>query len=123
MEQGVWRPPIDAAGLDKTLTEIDEAAVFYGQFYGQKKKKTIRATERDNFLFYRFYQLYEEIKGGPPGIAGPLYRFTLKGGEVLGTKMTITQDAFRMRIERLLEEQRRLLGEQRNNMGSLAAVL
>ena len=124
MEEGVWRPAIDASGLDKKLTEIDEAAVFYGQFYGYgQKKKTIRSTERDNLLFYRFYQLHQEIKGRPPGIAGPLYRFTIKGGEVLGIKLTITQDAFRMRIRRLLDERRRLLDEQRNNMGSLAAVL
>ena len=41
MEQGVWRPPIDAAGLDKNLTEIDEAAVFYGQFYGYGRRRRL----------------------------------------------------------------------------------
>ena len=41
---------------------------------------------------------------------------------MLGIKLTISQDAFRTRIERLLDERRRLLDEQRNNMGSLAVL-
>jgi hypothetical protein len=115
MEEAVWRPPIDTPGFHRELAEFHETAVFYSQLYGQEKHHNTRRIERENWLFYGFYQLYEEIKGGPPGIAGPLYRFTMEGAKQLSIKINITEEAFYMRM-------RRVLNKQHKKFGSLATL-
>jgi hypothetical protein len=106
MEEGaVWRLPIKIV-RNKELTELYETSLSYSQLYEDKSRKNIQRIEPENWLFDKFYQLYEEIKGTRPGIAGPLYRFTMEGAKLLGIKVGVTQEAFCMRIRRVLNEQR-----------------
>jgi hypothetical protein len=115
-EEAIWHPPIEITRYYKVLREWSETAVFYSQIYDRNPRKNIRRTEPENWLFYKFYQAYEEIKGARPGIAGPLYRFTMECAELLGIKVRMNQDTFRMRMQRILNEQRK-------NIGSLGSVL
>jgi hypothetical protein len=115
-KQAIWHPPIEITRYSKELIALHETAVFYSRLYDQKPRKNVRRTALENGLFSKFYQLYEEIKGARPGIAGPLYRFTMKGAELLGIKVGMSQDTYRMRIQRVLNEQRK-------KIGSLGSVL
>jgi hypothetical protein len=115
-EEAVWHPPIEVTRYYKVLRGWSETAVFYNQIYDQTQRKNIRRTDPEKWMFYSFYRLYEEIKGARPGIAGPLYRFTMEGAKVLSIKVGITEHAFRMRIQRVLNE-------QRNKFGSMGSVL
>jgi hypothetical protein len=107
MEGGaVWRPPIEIIRHIEELMELNETSLSYSQLYEEKSRKNIQRIEPENWLFEKFYQLYAEIKGARPGIAGPLYRFTMEGAKLLGIKVGITQETFCMRIRRVLNEQR-----------------
>jgi hypothetical protein len=118
-EEAVWHAPIEITRYLKELRELYETSLFYNRLYDQKYHKNIRRTEPNNWLFHKLYQVYGEIKGVDlPGIAGPLYRFTMESSKILGLKMDLSQDAYRMRIQRVLSELRK-----RSTLGSLASVL
>jgi hypothetical protein len=95
------------------LSRFHEKAALYHQIYDNK---STHRTEYDNRLFLYLYNIYGEIIEGRPGNTYLLYDFTMKGAEVLGIKVNpITPAAFRMRIARMLDRQRK-------GFGSLAAV-
>jgi hypothetical protein len=62
----------------------------------------------ENWLFAEFYDLYAILKGKRPGNSnrGPLYRFTMQAAELVGMKVSITPEAFRMRIKRFGDRRR-----------------
>jgi hypothetical protein len=89
----------------RELINFHNEVMSCGQIY--KKRRCLRHTEIENWLFERLYILYGNIKGARPGLAGPLYRFTLKGAELAGVKVSISPDNFRMRMKRILNRQRK----------------
>lgn len=115
-KQAVWRPPIEITLLDEKLAALHETALFYNRIYGYKPKMRRRSTERTNFVFHQLYRLLEEIKGASPGNTDLLYRFTMNCAELLDISIGFIQSgAFRMRVKRILDEQRKGLG----SMGSV----
>ena len=113
MEEGaVWRPSIEITSYFTVFIALCETSMCYSQLYDQKIYKNTRATTLENWLFYRFYQLFEEIKDARPGIAKPLYRFTMTSLQLLDIKVrNITEDAFRMRVQRLARQARSGIAE------------
>jgi hypothetical protein len=63
--------------------------------------------ELQNWLFETLYNLFAELKDARPGNACPLYQFTIECAKLVGIKITITEDAFRMRIQRILNRHRK----------------
>ena len=116
MESGtVWRAPIHSPS--KMLTELRDTAQFYYQLYTYKEKTRKPSAEYDLWVYYQLYNLFGEIKGTRPGNTYLLYNFTIKCAELLGIKLGfITAGAFRMRIARML-------AEQRKGFGSMGAIV
>jgi hypothetical protein len=63
--------------------------------------------ELQDWLFDRLYKLFAELKDARPGNARPLYQFTIECAKLVGINITITEEAFRMRIQRMLRRWRK----------------
>jgi hypothetical protein len=111
MESGtVWRAPLQQPPF-QTLAELRDAALFYNRLYGHRAETRKRPTEYDDFIYERLYRLFEEIKESRPGNTYLLYNFTMKCVDLLRIKVNpVTPDAFRMRVKRMLDKQRRAFG-------------
>jgi hypothetical protein len=104
-EAAIWHHRLELTKHRENFDEISERSILYYHYYVKKTASIYgRPRDRMNCLLYDLYSLYVEIKigeGGRPGIAGPLYRFTKECIKILGEKLPISQDTFRMRIQRL----------------------
>jgi hypothetical protein len=103
IEEGALLPPFkDTLRLVNDITEFRGKVHNYRQIYSANKP---RRTTPQNWLFEKFYRLYEEISGIPPAIHGPLlYRFTIAGAKALDIEVNIDEDAFRVRLDRHLKK-------------------
>jgi hypothetical protein len=101
IEEGAILDPLtETARRRKELVEFHDKAGAYRQIYSTRK---LRRTASENWLFEKFYELYGEIKAARPGNAGPLYRFTVAGIKLLGVRLNISENTFRVRLKRHLE--------------------
>jgi len=95
----------------QTLAALQDAALFYNRLYRYKQETRKLHTEYDNFVYERLYRLLGEIKGSRPGNTYLLYNFTMSCVELLRIEVNpVTPGAFRMRIARMLQRQRKGLG-------------
>jgi hypothetical protein len=115
-KQAVWSQPIN---VSEQFSELYKTAHLYSQLYRHGKPNIVRPRVRQDWLYFELYCLYAKVKGALPGNAGPLYRFTKACAEIMGLKLRIGEDAFRMRVQRLLKE---LRNRSQPTIGSLASV-
>src|SRR5262249_41232182 len=104
MEEGaIFCPLTEITQFVNELMKLRELSATYSEIYNQhkyvKNRENVTRIEYENWLFYQFYRLYEEIKGTLPGIAGPLYRFTAAGAKLVGLRVGLSEHAFRMRMQ------------------------
>jgi hypothetical protein len=108
-EGAILCPLTEITKFISELTKLREISATCREIYRQHKNvnhmENVKRMEYENWLFYEFYRLYEEIKGARPGIAEPLYRFTTEGAKLVGLKVGLTEHAFRMRMQRVLKQQ------------------
>jgi hypothetical protein len=115
-KQAVWSKPLN---ITEQFAELYKTAYLYSQLYQHGKPNRLSRKACEDWLYCELYCLYAKIKGALPGNAGPLYRFTEACAEILGLKLRIGGDAFRMRIQRLLKELRE---RPRPTIGTLASL-
>jgi hypothetical protein len=85
------------------LSNAAEQACFMAEAEAAKTKSDMRRhkQEPETWLFLALHDLYEELVGKKPGIAGPLYRFTCEQCAPLispDIAAPNTEDAFRKRM-------------------------
>jgi hypothetical protein len=115
-KQAVWSKPLN---ITEHFVELYQTVGLYIQLYRHEKPNRLNHRAHEDWLYYELYCLYAKIKGAPPGNAGPLYRFTKACAEILWLKLRIGEDAFRMRVQRLLKELRKRPQPTIGSLGSL----
>jgi hypothetical protein len=114
-EQAIWDPRIEVTKHQEAFSKILEAATLYYHLYSRSTSRVRGRENHENRMLSELYCLYREIKiaaGDRLGIAGPLYRFTKECVGLLGQHLSISEPAFRMRIQRLKSKRFEGIGSQ-----------